>query len=114
MTTAYALKRAGRDVVVLERTAEVGGLARSLDLGGCIFDLGPHYFFLGFDARADRLVKECLGDEALVFDFRVSAIIRGRNNAWPPDLKALRYLPLSSTLSFINNANKRRFPPDRD
>ncbi len=114
LTTAYALKQAGRDVVVLERTTGVGGLARSLDLGGCIFDLGPHYFFLGFDARADRLVKECLGDEALVFDFRVSAIIRGRNIAWPPDLKALRYLPLSSTLCFIKNAIKRRFPPDRD
>ena len=114
LTAAHALREAGRDVTVLERTGKVGGLARSLEVDGAVFDVGPHYFFLKFDPRSDLLVKECLGDRADVFDFQVSAVIRGRNLAWPPNLSALRHLPLSSTLKTIKNTLRRRFPPHRD
>jgi protoporphyrinogen oxidase len=114
LTAGYVLQTSGREVVILERSSEPGGLSRSLNLDGCIFDIGPHYFFLDFDRRVDRLVKECLGDGVKIFDFRVSAVIKGRNLAWPPDLSALRHLPLSSTLTTIKNALKRRFPPDKD
>ena len=114
LAAGYALRRAGREVVILEREDSVGGLARSVSWEGCVFDLGPHYFFLKFDERVDRLVMECLEGRARVFDFQVSALIRGRNLAWPPDLHALFRLPFSSTLTTAKNAIKRRFPPDKD
>lgn len=114
LSAGYALQKEGRDVVILERTEELGGLARSLNLDGYIFDIGPHYFFLNYDSRADRLVKECLGDRAKVFDFQVSAIIGARNLAWPPDLKALLRMPPSSTLTTLMNTVRRRFPSHKD
>jgi len=69
LTAASALQEAGKPVVVLERSKEVGGLARSLNLDGYVFDIGPHYFFLKTDARADSRVMECLKDRAEIFDF---------------------------------------------
>jgi protoporphyrinogen oxidase len=114
LSTGYALQKSGQSVVILERTREVGGLARSLDLDGYIFDLGPHYFFLKFDPRADLLAKECLGDAAKVLDFQVSSIIRGRNLAWPPNFKDFFRLPFSTSWTFLNNSIKRQFPPHKD
>ncbi len=114
LSTGYALQRAGHEVLILERTDVVGGLARSLDLGGYVFDLGPHYFFLKFDPRADLLVSECLGDKAEVLDFQVSAWIRDRNLSWPPNLKDLFRLPATSTLTFLKNSIRQRFPKDLD
>ena len=82
LTAGYALQKSGKNVVILERAGCVGGLSRSLKMDGCVFDIGPHYFFLGFDQRADRLVRECLGDGVRIFDFRVSAEIRGRKDRY--------------------------------
>jgi protoporphyrinogen oxidase len=114
LSTGYALQKSGLPVVILERASRVGGLARSVDRGGYIFDLGPHYFFLKFDPRADLLAKECLEDKADVFDFQVSSIIRGRNIAWPPNFKDFFRLPISTSFTFVKNALRRKFPEDKD
>ncbi|MHC4942028.1 MAG: protoporphyrinogen/coproporphyrinogen oxidase [Planctomycetota bacterium] len=114
LTAAYALQDAGREVRILERAGEVGGLARSLNLDGFIFDIGPHYFFLKTDPRADALLAELLGDEALVFDFQVSVLFRGKNIAWPPTLGSLYRLPFSSLFKTVVNGIRRRFPPEKD
>ena len=45
LTAALALSRAGREVVVVEREAVVGGLARTIERDGYRFDLGGHRFF---------------------------------------------------------------------
>ncbi|HEY6106849.1 MAG TPA: FAD-dependent oxidoreductase [Anaeromyxobacteraceae bacterium] len=45
LAAALALVRAGREVVVVERGAEVGGLARTVERSGYRFDLGGHRFF---------------------------------------------------------------------
>jgi protoporphyrinogen oxidase len=114
LTAAHALQEAGQEVRVLERSAEVGGLARSLDLDGFIFDIGPHYFFLKTDPRADALVAQLLGEEAMVFDFQVSVLFRGNNIAWPPTLGSLYRLPFSSLFKSVVNGIRRRFPPEKD
>src|SRR6266446_4794295 len=36
---------ATQDCTVIEAEADVGGLCRSFDVGGCTFDLGGHAFF---------------------------------------------------------------------
>jgi protoporphyrinogen oxidase len=43
LAAARRLVAAGHAVTVLEAEAEPGGLCRSVTLGGCRFDLGPHF-----------------------------------------------------------------------
>jgi protoporphyrinogen oxidase len=45
LSVGISLARGGHEVVVLEREAEVGGLARSVRTQGFTFDLGPHFLF---------------------------------------------------------------------
>ena len=43
---AYELAQKGvKDVIVVDRNAKVGGLARTEQLGGAHFDIGPHRFY---------------------------------------------------------------------
>jgi len=45
LSCALALKRAGNEVIVLEKESEVGGLARCFRINGLTFDYGPHFLF---------------------------------------------------------------------
>jgi protoporphyrinogen oxidase len=54
----------GASVVVLERFAEVGGLARTIPFQGSRFDIGPHRFFTR-NAEVGRLVARVLGDDLI-------------------------------------------------
>jgi len=112
LTTGYLLQKAGRNVVIFERTGNVGGLARSVEVDDVVYDIGPHYFFLKYDPRADQLVKECVGDKVDIFDFQISAVIRGRNLAWPPSFKTMWRLPISSIITTLKNIIKHKLPDD--
>lgn len=58
---AWELARAGvRDVVLVDRNARVGGLARTESLDGHRFDVGPHRFFTP-NREVDALWREALG-----------------------------------------------------
>jgi protoporphyrinogen oxidase len=64
LTAGYLLGKSGRDVVVFEADAQVGGLAKTVEKDGYRFDLGGHRFFT--KAReVDVLWHEILGDEFL-------------------------------------------------
>src|SRR6058998_2750632 len=45
LTGAYALMKARVPSVVLEKEAQVGGHARTVEHGGFLFDIGGHRFF---------------------------------------------------------------------
>ena len=45
LACATALRLRGADVVLVEREAEVGGLAKSFRIDGYTFDYGPHFLF---------------------------------------------------------------------
>ena len=46
LTTAYTLAKAGRDVTVIEKDATyVGGISRTVNYKGFLFDIGGHRFF---------------------------------------------------------------------
>ena len=49
LTAARELERRGHDVVVLERSGEVGGKARSIEVDGLVFDLGAHLCSRGYE-----------------------------------------------------------------
>src|SRR5918995_2862591 len=61
LTAAYTLAEAGeRDWVVLEREARAGGHARTTEVDGYSFDLGPHILFAS-DPEMERLIRDLLG-----------------------------------------------------
>lgn len=51
LVTAALLQAAGREVLVVERSAQPGGLARSPALAGVPVNLGPHALYLGGPAE---------------------------------------------------------------
>ncbi|MCW4051481.1 MAG: FAD-dependent oxidoreductase [Candidatus Bathyarchaeota archaeon] len=58
LSAAYHLKG---DYLVLERESSVGGLCRSVDIGGYVFDYAPHILFTR-DEYAKNLFFSLLGD----------------------------------------------------
>jgi protoporphyrinogen oxidase len=45
LAAAYELTKHGASATVLETSNKVGGLARTLEHDGCLFDIGPHRFY---------------------------------------------------------------------
>ena len=84
LTAALHLAQRGRGVVVLEREALVGGLARTEERDGFRFDLGGHRFFTKHP-EVQALWEEILGDDLLLRP-RLSRIrYGGRMFAYPLD-----------------------------
>ena len=92
LTAACLLAREGFPVVVLEREAEVGGLARSFRYGPCTFDIGPHRFY---SANSDTMafMAEVLGDEALSIPRHSTVYYLGRYHDWPLKLSSVLKMP---------------------
>ncbi len=63
LTTAYELSRFSNDsVIVLEKESTVGGLSRTIGVGGSFYDLGSHRIHPESEKTAFDLVKETAGD----------------------------------------------------
>jgi protoporphyrinogen oxidase len=72
LTAAFELARLGREAVVFEADAVVGGISRSVVFRGCRLDIGGHRFFT--KAReVEALWHEILGPDLLVRE-RISRI----------------------------------------
>ncbi len=71
------------DVVVLEATGAVGGLARSItDEAGFTYDIGGHVMFSGYEQYA-RLVDELLGDDVTEITREAWVWMQGRAIPYP-------------------------------
>jgi len=60
LSCGVALAMRGHEVVIVEREAEVGGLARTFRSNGFTFDYGPHYLF---GTQVLQILKEILSPE---------------------------------------------------
>jgi protoporphyrinogen oxidase len=65
LTAAHELARNGVNSIILERDEVVGGLARTVNYKGYLFDLGGHRFFTKV-SLIERIWKEVLGDDLLL------------------------------------------------
>jgi len=65
LTAAYDLSQHGVLPVVLERDAVVGGLARTVDYKGYLFDIGGHRFYTKAPF-IEQIWKDVLGDDLLI------------------------------------------------
>ena len=108
---AATLRRAGKQVIVLERENEVGGLARSVAFDDHIFDVGPHYFFLDVSDEVNSLIESCMHEgEYRPIDFKIAAKIGRSTVPWPPGPEAALKLPKSAIYSFLKNSIRRTIP----
>ena len=108
---ATTLRRAGHEVIVLERMPVVGGLARTVAFDDHIFDVGPHYFFLDVSDAVNELVKSCVTEEEWrPIDFKISTYIGKHHVPWPPTLKSVFKLPPTAMLQYLRNALAGRVP----
>ena len=68
LTAGYLLTKAGRDVHVIERDPHyVGGISRTVDYKGYLFDIGGHRFFSKSKEVVD-LWNELLPDDFIEHD----------------------------------------------
>lgn len=112
LTTAYTLAKAGKSVHVVEQDpVYVGGISRTVNYKGFLFDIGGHRFF----SKSKEVVD--LWNEILPDDFidrpRLSRIYyKGKFYAYPlKAFEALRNLgPLESVLCVASYALARAMP----
>ena len=112
LIAAYTLANAGRDVVVFEKDPTyVGGISRTVDYKGFLFDIGGHRFF----SKSKEIVD--LWDEILPDDFldrpRLSRIYYdGKFYAYPlRAFEALKNLGIAkSTACLASYAYAKLFP----
>lgn len=64
LSAAYELTRHGAKAAVYERLDGLGGLARTMELGGNRYDVGPHRFFT-LNEEVNQLFLDLLGADAL-------------------------------------------------
>jgi len=113
LTTALALARAGRPVVVVEREAEVGGIARTVERNGYRFDIGGHRFFTRVP-EVQALWDELLGQEMLVRQRRSRILFGGRYFDYPITAgSAFAGLGLAETLRIAASYAGARLRPIR-
>ncbi len=112
LTAAYTLAKQGRDVTVIEQDPTyVGGISRTVDYKGYLFDIGGHRFF----SKSKEIVD--LWNEILPDDFierpRLSRIFyRDKFYSYPLNaFEALRNLGLfTSALCMASFAFAKAFP----
>ena len=98
LTAAYELSSKGVSCIVIERDSVVGGLAKTVDYKGHLFDLGGHRFYTKV-ALIERLWHEVLGSDFLARPRLSRIYYRSRFFDYPLDpLNVLRGLGLFEVL----------------
>ena len=64
LTAAYALSKHGVPAVVVESDNAIGGLSRTINYKGYLFDVGGHRFFSKWD-EVNQIWEEILGNTFL-------------------------------------------------
>jgi protoporphyrinogen oxidase len=65
LTAAYELMKSRVPAIILEAGQQVGGIARTINYKGYLFDIGGHRFFTKWD-EVSHIWREVLGDEFLL------------------------------------------------
>jgi protoporphyrinogen oxidase len=90
LTAAYELCKEGVESVVLEKDTVVGGISRTVNYKGYLFDIGGHRFFTKVKA-VDEMWREVLGENKFLRRSRLSRIYYNKKFFYYP-LKATNAL----------------------
>jgi len=94
LTSALLLQESGAQVIVIEKLSQMGGLARSYEYDGFVFDVGPHRFHTE-NPNVGTFLDRVLQGDATWFP-RVSEVyFQGKYYGWPLKPQNLTQLPPS-------------------
>ncbi len=93
LVLAYTLSRDGHDVVLVEKEQRVGGLARSYEYDGFVFDIGPHRFHSDHP-EVNSLIHEVLDDDYRMISRKSGVKMFEAYFDWPLGPGSLLKLPL--------------------
>jgi len=116
LACALELAGDGRRVRVLEASDRVGGMCRSIELDGFVFDLGPHVLIANSHTAAGRFLRDSLrGIPHLTRPLHFAILGRDRVWASPASLLDFAGYPLRYKLGMLKARLRRRAPhgPDR-
>ena len=107
LTAAYKLLKEGKSVVLIERENRIGGLAKSYDYDGQIFDIGPKRFHTDDQIVLD-FIHEILRDDVCEIERSTKVHFLGRYFDWPLNSKDLIQMPLGVSMKcFVELLQKR-------
>lgn len=111
LAAAYELVRHGVRPLVLERDTVVGGLARTVEYKGFLFDIGGHRFYTKIPL-VERMWREVLGEDLLTRPRLSRIYYRGRFFRYPLEpLDALAGLGLLEALRCALSYVRARLAP---
>ena len=84
LTAAYELTKAGCGATVLEADGVIGGIARTVDYKGYLFDIGGHRFYTKVKL-VQRIWREVIGDDFLRRPRLSRIFFRGKFFRYPLD-----------------------------
>lgn len=107
LTAAYKLLQEGKSVVVVERNDRIGGLAKSYDYDGQIFDIGPKRFHTDDQVVLD-FIDEVLRGDVYEIERSTKVYFLGRYFDWPLHSKDVLKMPLGVSIRcFLELLQKR-------
>ncbi len=98
---AYECLLRKHEVLIVENTAEVGGLARSVTHNDCRLDIGVHVLYLKDKEVRDKVAEIISPDQWLRVRRNGKLFIEGRYMDWPPTIRSLFQLPLNFSLRVL-------------
>jgi protoporphyrinogen oxidase len=115
MTAAYQLSKMGHKVTVFEAEAQVGGLAKTIDLWGQKVDLGPHRFFSN-EKKINQLWLEVANNQYAMINRLTRIYYKKRFFFYPlKPLDALKNLGfIEAFVCVLSYLKAVIFPPKKD
>lgn len=100
LVTAYELLKQGHKVVIAEKEADVGGLARSFKYNDMIFDIGPHRFFSD-QTTINSYIKDILNYDFLKISRLSAVFFEGKYYKWPISFLSIFKMSFKNIISII-------------
>ena len=91
--TAYELAKKGLRVILIEKDAQIGGLAKTFHYDDFSFDIGPHRFFTQKTKIRD-FIQAILKNDYKIIPRHSEVYFLGRYYSWPLRPKSFFQLPL--------------------
>ena len=82
LTAAYELSKSKKNIIVLEKKNQVGGLAETKVFGEYKYDIGPHRFFTK-NEEVNKLFLKMLGDDAILVNRKTRILFDGKYFDYP-------------------------------
>lgn len=98
LVLSHKLTQAGCRVLLVEKEPSIGGLAKSFEYDGVVFDIGPHRFHTDLP-EVMNLILEVLEDDYLTIERKSGVWMFGKYFDWPLKLSSLARMPLPVLLS---------------